>query len=76
MPAIILSGFLYPVETMPEVFQTMTLANPLRHYLEVVRGVFLKGAGATDLLLQLGTLSAMAGVGLLAATWRFRRMLS
>lgn len=76
MPAIILSGFLYPVETMPEVFQTLTLANPLRHFLEIVRGVFLKGAGPADLAAQFGTLVGMAGVGLLAATWRFRRMLA
>lgn len=76
LPAIILSGFLYPVETMPEVFQTLTLANPLRHFLEIVRGIFLKGAGAADLTVQLGTLFAMAVGGLLIADWRFRRMLS
>ncbi|NNK63375.1 MAG: ABC transporter permease [Gemmatimonadetes bacterium] len=75
LPAIILSGFLYPIETMPEIFQTLTLANPLRHYLEVVRGVFLKGAGSTDLLVQLGVLGSMAVGGLLTASWRFRRML-
>lgn len=76
LPAIILSGFLYPVETMPEVFQTLTLANPLRHFLEIVRGVFLKGAGAADLKVQLATLLGMAVGGLLIADWRFRRMLS
>ena len=76
LPAIILSGFLYPVETMPEIFQTLTLGNPLRHYLEVVRGVFLKGAGTADLALQLTVLGAMAATGLLTASWRFRRMLS
>lgn len=75
LPAIILSGFLYPVETMPPVFQTLTLANPLRHFLEIVRGIFLKGAGATDLIAQLGWLGAMAAGGLWVATARFRRML-
>lgn len=75
LPAIILSGFLYPVETMPKVFQTLTLANPLRHFLEIVRGIFLKGAGATDLIAQLGWLGAMAAGGLWVATARFRRML-
>lgn len=75
LPAIILSGFLYPVETMPPVFQTLTLANPLRHFLEIVRGIFLKGAGATDLFAQLGWLGAMAVGGLGVATARFRRML-
>lgn len=75
LPAIILSGFLYPVDTMPEIFQTLTLANPLRHFLEIVRGVFLKGAGPQDLAEQFAILVAMAGTGLVAATWRFRRML-
>ncbi len=75
MPAIILSGFLYPIETMPEVFQWLTLANPLRHFLEVVRGVFLKGAGVGDLAVQFVVLAAMAGAGLAVAVRRFRAML-
>lgn len=75
MPAIILSGFLYPVETMPDVFQTLTLANPLRHFLEIVRGIFLKGAGVGDLAVQFGVLSLMAGGGLVLAAQRFRASL-
>ncbi len=75
LPAIILSGFLFPVETMPPVFQHLTLANPLRHFLEIVRGVFLKGASLEDLALQFAVLALMAGAGLLAATRRFRRTL-
>jgi len=75
LPAIILSGFLYPVDTMPVVFQRLTLANPLRHFLEIVRGVFLKGAGLGDLRLQFAALAAMAAGGLLGATSRFRRTL-
>lgn len=75
LPAIILSGFLYPVETMPDLFQTLTLANPLRHFLEVVRGVFLKGAGVTDLPVQFGVLALMAVGGMAGASRRFRRML-
>jgi ABC-2 type transport system permease protein len=75
LPAIILSGFLYPVETMPEVFQVLTLANPLRHFLEVVRAIFLKGSGFTELWPQLSVLAAMAAVGLWAAVRRFRKTL-
>ncbi len=76
LPAIILSGFLYPVDTMPELFQHLTMANPLRHYLEIVRGLFLKGSAAADLVEQLAILGAMAIVGLSTASWRFRRMLA
>lgn len=72
LPAIILSGFLYPVETMPELFQVLTLANPLRHFLEVVRAIFLKGAGVTDIWVQVVVLAAMAAGGLAYAVRRFR----
>ena len=75
LPAIILSGFLYPIATMPEFFQQLTLVNPLRHFLEIVRGVFLKGAGIADLWVQFTVLTGMAGAGLVVATRRFRRTL-
>jgi ABC-2 type transport system permease protein len=75
LPAIILSGFLYPIDTMPEAFQHLTLANPLRHFLEIVRGIFLRGAGVGDLWVQLTTLTAMAATGLAVAAWRFRATL-
>ena len=72
LPAIILSGFLYPVETMPEAFQVLTLANPLRHFLEVVRAIFLKGAGVAEIWVQMAVLAAMAAAGLAYAVRRFR----
>jgi ABC-2 type transport system permease protein len=75
LPAIILSGFLYPIDTMPEVFQRLTLANPLRHFLEIVRGIFLRGADVSDLWVQFVVLGGMAATGLAVATWRFRRTL-
>ena len=70
-----MSGFLYPIDTMPDIFQRLTLANPLRHFLEIVRGIFLRGAGIADLWVQFTVLSAMAVTGLSVATWRFRRTL-
>jgi ABC-type multidrug transport system permease subunit len=45
LPAILLSGFMFPVTSMPEIFQWATLLNPVRHYIEFVRAVFLRGAG-------------------------------
>lgn len=73
MPAILLSGFLFPVGSMPAVFQALTLVNPLRHYLEIVRALFLKGAGFEPLRTQFLALLAL-GTGLLwLAAWRFRR---
>jgi ABC-2 type transport system permease protein len=47
LPTILLSGFMFPVTSMPEVFRWLTLINPMRHYLEIVRGIFgLLGAKA------------------------------
>ncbi len=75
LPAIILSGFLYPVDTMPPLFQKLTLFNPLRHFLEVVRAIFLKGAGLAELWRQFTILGVMAVAGLAMATRRFRATL-
>ena len=72
LPSILLSGFLFPVGSMPRAFQLLTLINPLRHYLEIVRALFLKGAGLEALWTQLLALLGM-GVGLLwMAAGRFR----
>jgi ABC-2 type transport system permease protein len=44
-PAILLSGLIFPIANMPEFVQYLTYANPLRYFMIVVRGVFLKGVG-------------------------------
>lgn len=73
MPSMLLSGFMFPVTSMPEAFQWLTLLNPLRHFLEIVRGVFLKGVGLSTLWPQYVALLLM-GAGVLAfATARFRK---
>jgi ABC-2 type transport system permease protein len=59
-PAIILSGFFYPIDSMPEIFQWITLLNPVRHFLEIIRAIFLKGEGLTGLWLQFAALAVMA----------------
>jgi ABC-2 type transport system permease protein len=48
-PIMFLSGTVVPVESMPEVLQTLSLVSPLRHYMEVILGIFLKGAGVAEL---------------------------
>ncbi len=73
LPIIILGGFMFPVANMPEFFQWLSLLNPLRYYLELVRGIFLKGAGLAALWPQLLAL-AVLGPGLLAfAVTRFHK---
>lgn len=65
MPTILLSGLMFPVSSMPDLFQWLTLINPMRHYLEVVRGIYLKGAGVAPLAVQYLALSLL-GAGVLA----------
>lgn len=73
LPAIILSGFMYPVENMPRIVQIATLANPIRHYLVIVRGIFLKGAGLAVLAPQIATLAVMGVTVLWFATKRLHK---
>jgi ABC-2 type transport system permease protein len=74
LPAIVLSGFMYPVKTMPTFFQKLTLLNPVRHFLEIVRGIFLKGEGVAELWPQYLAISATAAFVLWVATRRFKRV--
>jgi ABC-2 type transport system permease protein len=73
MPTVLLSGFMFPVRSMPRVFQWIAQFNPMTHYLVVVRGIFLKGAGLGVLWPQLLILTAMGVMILVVASLRFRR---
>jgi ABC-2 type transport system permease protein len=75
LPAVILAGFLFPVETMPGFFRWLSLANPVRHFLVIVRAVFLKGHGVVELWPQYLALAGMAAGTLAFAVRRFRRTL-
>ena len=75
LPALIFSGFMFPVSSMPRAFQYFTLVNPVRHFLEVVRAVFLKGTGVGDHIPQFLALYGMAAGGLWLGIRRFRGML-
>ena len=75
-PSIILSGFFYPIDSMPRLFRWITLGNPVRHFLEVVRGVFLKGAGFADLWPQYLGLAILAVVVLWIAVIRFPKTMA
>ena len=75
IPMIYLSGLIFPIENMPPAIQAATYAIPLRYYANVIRGVFLKGAGLETLWRECIVLALM-GSGLLAiASLRFRKRL-
>jgi ABC-2 type transport system permease protein len=73
MPTILLSGMMFPVNSMPVLFQWLTLINPMRHYLEIVRGIFLKGADISALWHQFLALLLLGTVMLGIAAGRFRK---
>ncbi|MCB9539341.1 MAG: ABC transporter permease [Myxococcales bacterium] len=62
LPMVLLSGFMSPVPNMPEWLQYATLLDPVRHFVEILRGVLLKAAGWADLAPQL---VALGGMGVL-----------
>jgi ABC-2 type transport system permease protein len=76
MPAILLSGFVFPIHNMPEVVQWITYLNPLRYLITIVRGVFLKGVGLDVLWPQYAALALLGIVTMFIATKRFHKTLT
>jgi ABC-2 type transport system permease protein len=74
-PAMLLSGFAFPIANMPEVVQWMTIVNPMRYFLVIVRGIFLKGVGMDILWPQMAPLLIMGVVTLTLAVRRFHKTL-
>ena len=72
VPAVVLSGFATPIANMSPAVQAITLVDPLRYYLVILRGVFLEGAGFEVLRDQMWPLALIALVNLAAAAWLFR----
>lgn len=73
IPSIMLSGFVFPIYAMPEVFQFITLANPMRHFIAIVRGVFLKGVGFAVLWKEVLALFILGTVLFCMSIRRFSR---
>ena len=73
VPMIYLSGFIFPVENMPAAIQAVTTLIPLRYFLVVVRGVFLKGVGWEVLWPQVAALTAWGLTVSILAALRSRR---
>jgi ABC-2 type transport system permease protein len=75
MPAITFSGFGFPIRTMPQWMQDCSYLNPLRYFLVVIRGTYLKGVGM-DILWPQMTAMAVLGVTLLTVSvFRFHKAL-
>jgi ABC-2 type transport system permease protein len=76
VPMIYLSGFIFPIENMPQVIQWVTVLIPLRYFLVIVRGIFLKGIGFDVLWPQFAALAVWGVTVLALAAIRIRKRLA
>lgn len=75
LPVVQLSGAIAPIESMPIFFQYLSLLNPLRHYVAIVRGILLRGVGLETLWIEAISLVLFAAIMLSISVSRFRRQL-
>jgi ABC-2 type transport system permease protein len=75
LPSILLSGFMFPFEGMPEVAQWIAQLLPLTHFNVIIRGIMLRGADLPEAWLQLLKLAAFLTFMLLVAVARFKKRL-
>ncbi|MCX7678811.1 MAG: ABC transporter permease [Spirochaetes bacterium] len=73
LPAILFSGFIFPIYSMPEIVQYFTYVNPFRYFVEIVRGVFLKGVGLEILWVKVAMLLGIGIIFLFLSVRRFAR---
>lgn len=74
-PVFMLSGFAVPIRNMPDSISFLTYLNPLRYYMEIVRGVFLKGSGFDVLWPQVAALAVFGVVIMSLSVLRFKKRL-
>jgi ABC-2 type transport system permease protein len=75
LPAFLLSGFVYSIETMPPVIQAVTHIFPARYFVTILKGVFLKGVGLEVLWTEVALLAVYATLVFLLATRKLRQKL-
>ncbi len=75
LPNILLSGFMFPRQAMPAVFQWIGAFLPLTHFLKVLRGILLKGVGVTELWQEMAILALFATVLIGLSVRRFQKTL-
>jgi ABC-2 type transport system permease protein len=75
LPSILLSGFMFPFDGMPQAAQAFAQVLPLTHFVELVRGIVLRGADLSSMPAQLLKLAAFFVIALLVAALRFRKRL-
>jgi len=76
LPAVLLSGFMFPISNMPEPAQWLTYLNPLRYFLEIIRDIFLKGSGLEILWPQFAALAVLGAALLTISSLRFQKRMA
>lgn len=76
LPAVLLSGFMFPISNMPAVAQWITYVNPLRYFLVIIRDIFLKGSGFELLWPQFAALAALGSALLTLSSLRFQKRMA
>lgn len=74
-PAFTLSGFAFPIASMPQAMRLLTYLDPLRYYLVVLRGIFLKGTGLAVLWPQMFGMALLGAILLAISVLRFHKSL-
>ncbi len=76
LPAVLLSGFMFPISNMPEAAQWLTYLNPLRYFLVIIRDIFLKGSGLDILWPQFAALAVLGTALLTMSSLRFKKRMA
>ncbi len=76
MPSVMLSGFMFPISNMPDPVRYATAVNPMRWYLEILRGIVMKDVGISSLLPAIVAQSLLSVTFLTIAIGRFKKTLS
>ena len=75
LPMLLLSGFMFPFEGMPKIVQWIALSFPLTHFVEVARGIILRGATLGDMATRMYAISGLFAVAMLIPVLRFNKRL-
>lgn len=74
VPNILLSGFMFPIESMPDAMQAFTRILPMRYFLVIVRGIMMKGIGFAQLWDQALALAVLGAIIFSISWYRFRKV--
>jgi ABC-2 type transport system permease protein len=75
LPAVLLSGLMFPIENMPVILQVIAQAIPAKWFIAAVKDVMIKGLGVTSILTELAVLSGMAIVLIAVSLKKFKTRL-